>query len=209
MWIFDWIKGKRKKKAFRIIRSTKSYTTLQPLYLEFPNHHSVVKIQKTIYEKVVERQQKSIQIMKLLPNQSIHFHTHIIHNKVVRRPYFRMTRHMNDLLKEQVKQMYHQSVLEEQEYFRTRPTLARTTLQRMLLGQTTYVTRKNVQFQPLHLEILKNSVPQDIPSSPKEIEQKNPIWTPKLSQYVVSAIVQEVKKQLQKEMWRKGGDKAW
>lgn len=209
MWITDWWKKKPKKKAFRIIRLLHSYTTYQPLYLDYSKNYNIVKVQKIIYERVIEKQQRNMQQVKLMPIQHLHFHTLVMQTKICKTMSFLEAKKTKTFIKDEVKRRYQQNILEEQEYFRTRPTLARTTLQRMVLGQPTLLTRNNKRFHPFHLEILKNSVPQVVRTLNKDTIVETPMHMHSISQPLLSTIIQEVKKQLQKDMWRKGGNKGW
>lgn len=207
MWGLNWIKKRKSKKAFRIIAMNKGMQNIQPFSLCIPKHITSVRSQKKIIERIVEKHHKELRIVEPIHIQSIHLHvTQHMHTQTGKRKESRKWFHM-DALRREMKRLQYQSFLEEQEYFRTRPTMARNLFQNMMKGKEPYILQGGEKVRPIHLEILKNAVAKEMldTAQGKGIEPI-PVTTNSIINYtLISQVVREVSRQLRKETWRTGG----
>lgn len=214
MWVLDWFRNKRKKKAFRVIRITKGCQTKHSLRLVIPTHQKILHVQKTIVERVVEKQQKQLQKLQPIHVQVIQLRVmpasiHHIRSANVWNP--KKQKRQKQELRQEIMRLQRIGFQEEQAYFRTRPTLAKQMFHDLLGNRKPSYYRASKKSTPIHLEILKQAVLQE-PSKEMEavsmIQEATPSSTP-LPKEWSHQLIKEVIRQLQKEAWRTGGIASW
>lgn len=210
MWVVDWIKKRRNKKAFRVIAMNQGMQKIELFRLTFPHHKTFVTMQKTIVERIVEKKQQEILRISPIQTQIVQLHVHQrMYQPCPLQPKTGIPFLSHDMLRKEIRRLQWLGFLEEQEYFRTRPTMAHSLLQRMISNKPTYYLRGGEYVRPIHLEILKSVVEKETiqrdPLIAQSIEQVSPVF----NYMMIQEVVREVSRQLQRERRRKGGEGQW
>lgn len=214
MWVLDWLRRKRNKKAFRVIKVTRGCQTKHSLRLVIPTYRKMVQVQKTIVERVVEKQQKQLQKIQPVHIQVVQLHLHptsFYHTRSINLWDHKKQQKQKTALRKEIMRLQRIGFLEEQAYFRTRPTLAKQMFHDLLIGKKPTYIKGSEKKVPIHLEILKQAMVQE-PIEDVETHASIQDGTPRVSSMPkewTNQLIKEVLRQLQKDVWRTGGISSW
>lgn len=205
MWVLDYFAKKRAKKAFRVIQMSYRMKRMEPFTLIVTRASSHM-VQTTIKKQVIEHHHCLMQRIQPMKIQVVQWHLHqnIITQRIDPRSSNPFKSSFPRTLKHLVQQLLRQSFLDEQAYFRTRPTLAKTMFHRILLQQPTNAPLALKHVPAFHLEILKQTLQKQsvpLPSFNKEESTPSDVFFKDADR---QSIIQEIMRQMRREAWRKG-----
>lgn len=207
MWGLNWLNKRKSKKAFRIISMNQGIRNVQPFSLSIPKRTIGVHTQKKVIERIVEKHKKELRIVEPIHIQSIHLH--VIHHQHMNKEKQKQGVDLfhKDRLRREIRRLQYHSFLEEQEYFRTRPTMARNLFQSMVKGSTPYFLQGGEKVRPIHLEILKNAVTKEMvdQTQANDIQPMHVTSNAIINYTLISQVVREVNRYMRREAWRTGG----